>query len=246
MKLSRIAIAFFLAGSLLALCCACGPGPEAPEVPPQSAQQSGAPEDSLPPEEAPPPAEEPEPPAPEPADDDFVRVQDYIPDIRVELKYATADNFTGTVIYGFSDAYLRYGTVKKLAAAQETAASDGYSLLIWDAFRPVEAQFRLWEVCPDPVYVANPETGYSSHSRGNTVDVTIVDLDGREVTMPSGFDDFSALADRDYSDVPPDAAANAQLLENVMTDCGFRPYSGEWWHFTDTDDYPVEETFSPG
>ena len=90
--------------------------PEAPEVPPQSAQQSGAPEDSLPPEEAPPPAEEPEPPAPEPADDDFVRVQDYIPDIRVELKYATADNFTGTVIYGFSDAYLRYGTVKKLAA----------------------------------------------------------------------------------------------------------------------------------
>ena len=68
MKLSRIAIAFFLAGSLLLLCCACGPGPEAPGVPPQSAQQSGAPEDSLPPEEAPPPAEEPEPPAPEDPD----------------------------------------------------------------------------------------------------------------------------------------------------------------------------------
>ena len=244
MKLSRIAIAFFLAGSLLLLCCACGPGPEAPEVPPQSAQQSGAPEDSLPPEEAPPPAEEPEPPAPEPADDDFVRVQDYIPDIRVELKYATADNFTGTVIYGFSDAYLRYGTVKKLAAAQETAASDGYSLLIWDAFRPTAAQYKLWEICPDPVYVANPNNGFSSHSRGNTVDVTLVYSDGSAVEVPTGFDDFSPLADRDYSDVPSAAAAeHARYLETVMEDCGFQPYSGEWWHFSDTDSYEVEETF---
>ena len=188
-------------------------------------------------------AEEPEPPAPEPADDDFVRVQDYIPAIRVELKYATADNFTGTVIYGFSDAYLRYGTVKKLAAAQETAAGDGYSLLIWDAFRPTAAQYKLWEICPDPVYVADPNNGFSSHSRGNTVDVTLVYSDGSAVEMPTGFDDFSALADRDYSDVPSAAAEHAQYLEAVMEDCGFKPYSGEWWHFSDTDSYEVEETF---
>ena len=107
------------------------------------------------------------------------------------------------------------------------------------------SQFRLWEICPDPVYVANPETGYSSHSRGNTVDVTLTDLAGNAVEMPSGFDDFSPLADRDYSDVPAEAAAHAQLLEEVMTACGFRPYSGEWWHFSDTDEYPVEETLSP-
>ena len=113
------------------------------------------------------------------------------------------------------------------------------------SFRPTEAQFRLWEVCPDPVYVANPETGYSSHSRGNTVDVTLTDLDGNAVEMPSGFDDFSPLADRDYSDVPASAAANAQLLEDVLTACGFQPYTGEWWHFSDLDNYPVEESWSP-
>lgn len=190
---------------------------------------------------------QPEPP-PQPPEDpaDFVRVTDYLPDLQVDLRYAGEDNFTGQAVYPFTDAYLRYGTVEKLSQALDLLEAEGYSLLIWDAFRPMEAQFRLWEICPDPVYVANPETGYSSHSRGNTVDLTLISLDGAPVEMPTGFDDFSPLADRDYSDASPEAAANARLLEDVMTACGFRPYSGEWWHFTDTDDYPVEEVFSPG
>ena len=162
-----------------------------------------------------------------------------------DRRYAGEDNFTGQVIYSFSGAYLRYGTLEKLSAAQETLAEAGYGLLLWDAFRPTAAQFRLWEVCPDPAYVANPQRGFSSHSRGNTVDLTLVTLEGETVEMPTGFDDFSPLADRDYSDVPETAAANARLLESAMTAAGFRPYQGEWWHFTDTDDYPVEEDFSP-
>ena len=175
----------------------------------------------------------------------FVRITDYLPEVRIDLRYATADNFTGQVIYDFTDAFLRYGTVQKLSQAQALLAEDGYGLLVWDAFRPVSAQFRLWEICPDPVYVANPERGYSSHSRGNTVDLTLVTLEGESVEMPTGFDDFSALADRDYSDVPEEAAAHARLLEDVMTACGFQPYAGEWWHFSDTERYPVEEEFSP-
>ena len=174
-----------------------------------------------------------------------MRVADYLPDISADLKYATADNFTGQVIYEFTDAYLRYGTVQKLSNVLEALEEQGYSLLIWDAFRPTAAQFRLWEICPDPVYVANPETGSSSHSRGNTVDLTLAALDGEPVEMPTDFDDFSPLADRDYSDVPASAAANAQLLEDVLTACGFQPYTGEWWHFSDLDNYPVEESWSP-
>lgn len=170
-----------------------------------------------------------------------MRVADYIPTIVVELKYATEDNFTGQVIYDFSEAYLRYGTVKKLAEAQEALAEEGYGLKIWDAYRPVSAQFALWEVCPDPVYVANPNKGYSGHSRGNTVDVTLVTTDGGEVTMPTGFDDFSQLADRDYSDVPGEGADNAKMLENVMREQGFSCYFGEWWHFSDSKEYPVVE-----
>lgn len=181
-----------------------------------------------------------------PNDDEFVCVTDYISDIRVELKYATADNFTGEIIYDFDKAYLRYGTVKKLLLAQERLKESGFGLKIWDAFRPVSAQFKLWEICPDPKYVSNPNKKYSSHSRGNTVDVTLVDSHGNEAVMPTGFDDFTALADRDYSDVKSKAARdNALLLENIMQECGFKPYSGEWWHFSDAEEYDVSKDFAP-
>lgn len=182
---------------------------------------------------------------PEPQDDDFVRVIDYIPDMAVELRYATEHNFTGQRIYGFSQVWLRYGTVKKLMAAQEELRQQGLSLKLWDGFRPPSAQFRLWDVCPDSKYVSDPHKGFSSHSRGNTVDITLVDAGGKELQMPSGFDDFSPLADRDYSDCPQETAENARLLEQLMLRHGFKPYSGEWWHFTDTQAYPVAQDFEP-
>jgi len=172
-------------------------------------------------------------------------VLDWIPEIRQELKYATPDNFTGQTIYPFSDAYLRYGTVKKLQAVSEELAAQGLALKIWDGFRPVSAQFTLWQVCPDPTYVANPQTGFSSHSRGNTLDVTLVYADGTELEMPTGFDDFSEKADRDYSECNTRAANNALLLQDVMEKHGFAGYFGEWWHYSDTQSYPVDETFEP-
>ncbi len=185
------------------------------------------------------------PPQPEPGDSDLVRVVDYIPDIAVDLRYATDGNFTGQQIYAFPDAYLRYGTVKKLLLVQEELREYGLSLKIWDAFRPAQAQFDLWSVCPDPRYVADPNVKFSSHTRGNTVDVTLVDGAGKEAEMPTGFDDFSTLADRDYSDCSQQAAKNAKLLEEVMQTHGFTGYSAEWWHFVDEVDYPAEEAFNP-
>lgn len=174
---------------------------------------------------------------PEPADTDFVRIMDYIPDIVVDLKYATADNFTGTVIYDFKDAYLRYGTVKKLAVAQEKFKAMGYYIKIWDAYRPFAAQEKLWQVCPNPRYVANPANGMKAHNLGGTIDMTLVTFDGNEVEMPTAFDDFSLRADRDYSDVSETAAENARMMESVMTECGFRGYAGEWWDYSDTTAY---------
>lgn len=185
-----------------------------------------------------------QPPVPE-ADDVFVRVLDYIPMASQELMYATENNFTGQVIYGFEEAYLRWGTVKKLQLVSRDLAELGLYLKIWDGFRPVSAQFALWEVCPDPTYVANPNTGYSSHSRGNTVDLTLVDENGMELEMPTAFDDFSPKADRNYADCTQTAANNAQLLEILMEKHGFQGYSGEWWHFSDTETYPVERVFEP-
>lgn len=181
-----------------------------------------------------------------PKNEDFVRVKDYIPNAVTELKYATADNFTGQVIYEFEDVFLRYGTVMKLKAVSEELAGQGLYLKIWDGFRPVSAQFKLWEVCPDPTYVSDPNKGFSNHSRGFAVDVTLVDENGKELEMPTGFDDFSDLADRDYSDCSVAAAEKARLLETVMEKHGFSGYWGEWWHFNDTDKYDVETCFDPG
>ena len=185
-----------------------------------------------------------EPPVPE-SDEAFVRVLDYLPTASQELMYATERNFTGQVIYDFEDAYLRWGTVKKLQLVCADLEELGLYIKIWDGFRPVSAQFTLWEACPDPTYVANPTTGHSSHSRGNTIDLTLVDANGQELLMPTGFDDFSVKANRDYSDCSVEETNNAQLLEILMEKHGFTGYFGEWWHFSDTVSYNVESVFEP-
>lgn len=176
---------------------------------------------------------------------DLVRVQDYIPDVLVELKYSSDDNFTGQRIYDFEDLFLRYGTVVKLKAAAEEFRTMGLKMKIWDGFRPVSAQFRLWEICPDDTYVADPHKGYSNHSRGFAVDLTLVDADGREIQMPTAYDDFSGRADRDYSECDAITTENARLLERIMEKHGFSGYWGEWWHFNDKDKYEVETCFDP-
>ena len=189
----------------------------------------------------------PAPTQPPPGSNDaMVRVRDYAPNIRVDLKYATKHNMTGRRIYTFSEAYLRYGTVKKLLRAQKKLEKLGMGLQIWDAYRPVSAQKKLWKVCPNPIYVADPSKHYWAHSRGNAVDLTLVDSDGTEMVMPTEFDNLTKLADRDYSDID-DAFAreNAKLLEDTMKACGFEPYKEEWWHFSDTDSYGVVRKFEP-
>lgn len=172
---------------------------------------------------------------------DLVNVKDYIPDIFVDLKYATEDNFTGHRIYDFTEAYLRYGTVLKLMKVQEELRALGLSLKIWDAYRPTAAQFVFWEICPDDTFIANPYKGFSSHSRGNAVDLVLVTASGEELAMPTPFDDFSVLASRHYCDWDKEAAANVMLVEWLMIENGFRIYEGEWWHYVDVDVYPVEE-----
>lgn len=181
----------------------------------------------------------------EPEDDEYVLVNKYIPDIYVELMYATDNNFTGVRIYDFTDAYLRYGTVKKLANVQKELKKQGYSLKIWDAYRPFEAQKKLWEVYPDPNYVANPANGMRKHNLGGTIDVTLVKSDGTDIAMPTEFDDFTAKADRNYSDIEDEEAVkNVMILQEVMENNGFTGYQGEWWDYSDTVEYEAVD-FEP-
>lgn len=229
----------------------CSQNSEIPAAPPVTEAATAAVETVVtePTAEIPP---ETEPPESEPtelpeylADSDFVNVSQYLPNIAVELKYATTDNFTGKIIYDFQEVYLRLGTLRKLQAVQEELQGMGLSLKIWDGFRPVSAQWKLWEAYPDPNYVSHPETGGRTHCRGNTVDVTLVDSRGQELEMPTGFDDFSAKADRNYSDCSDKAAVNAGLLEHIMVKHGFTTIQSEWWHFADCDAYPIEEQYDP-
>ncbi len=180
-----------------------------------------------------------------PAPGEFVRIRDYIPDIYVDLKYAAPDNFTGHTIYQFTDAWLRYSSVQKLAQAQSLLREQGYSLVIWDAFRPHAAQHKLWEVYPVDGFVANPIKGCSPHTRGNTVDVALCTLEGELLEMPCEFDDFSNRANRDYSDATPAAAHHATIMEQAMDAAGFRPYFDEWWHFVDRETYDPDYEFIP-
>lgn len=167
----------------------------------------------------------------------FTNVQTLDPAIIVDLRYATTNNFTHQVVYDFTTAIVRTGTARKLAHASALVKSQGYRLKIWDAYRPVSAQKRLFEVYPHPEFVAKPNPNFS-HQKGVTLDLTLTDADGRECLMPTPFDDFTAAAHRD---APRSATAdkNYQILNDAMLAAGFVGYENEWWDFRDAemDDY---------
>ncbi len=170
----------------------------------------------------------------------LVRVRDLDSTIQVDLRYATEDNFTGQTLYPVAICLLQRQTAEKLAAAQAEFLADGYRLLVWDAYRPLSVQEKLWEVVPDRRYVAPPDRG-SNHNRGAAVDVTLVDRDGEKLLLPSGFDEFVPEASRSYPDMPAEARENMEYLTEVMVRNGFAPIESEWWHFNDEDagSYPL-------
>ena len=127
---------------------------------------------------------------------------------------------------------MRYGTVKKLAVAQEKFKSMGYYIKIWDAYRPVSAQKRLFEVYPDPKFVAKPNPNFS-HQKGVTFDLTLTDMKGREVEMQTGFDDFTEHALRNAKRTPLQEE-HYQILDKAMTEAGFIGYVNEWWDYRDS------------
>ena len=177
-----------------------------------------------------------------PKDTDIVSVSKYIPTIKLDMRYATTNNFTWQKIYENSDATLRYWTIKKLKKAQDELEKQWYSIKIWDAYRPQSAQERLRSVRPDPALVARPEK-WSAHTRWNTVDITLVKSDWTEIPMPSEFDDNNkAKIDRNYSDLTEEQRNNAMILQKAMENAWFSWYEKEWWHYSDKKSYHMIRT----
>lgn len=152
----------------------------------------------------------------------------------IDLKYATKDNITKSVLYEKNLAYLQKNTLDKLIQVNEELKVMGYKLKIWDAYRPLSVQKKLWAVLPNSNYIANPFADGSNHNRGTAVDVTLVYKNGDEVEMPTKFDDFSGKSRRG-SKWSSKARANVDLLTEIMEKHGFTSIDSEWWHFDDID-----------
>ena len=171
------------------------------------------------------------------ADSDFVDVRSVDPTIVIDLRYASPNNFTHRPLYpSGTPAIVRFSVAQRLAFAQEFLKTRGYGLKVWDAYRPKAAQAKLWEATRNNSYVADPKEGIGSmHTRGAAVDVTLVDRSGREVAMPTDFDNFTPAAMLYYQGSNPLVRSNLKMLQKAMAHAGFYGLRTEWWHFCASD-----------
>ncbi|MBU0927402.1 MAG: M15 family metallopeptidase [Spirochaetes bacterium] len=164
----------------------------------------------------------------------LVRVREACPRVVVDLRYATARNFLGTRLYDGDEAWLLEGAATRLAEASRLAEAMGRRLVVLDAYRPLSVQALMWDLQPDPAFVAPASRG-SIHNRGAAVDVALAGPDGRELAMPSAFDEFSERASHGYEGGDPVALENRGALRSCMEAAGFAAYEAEWWHYVDPD-----------
>ena len=158
--------------------------------------------------------------------------------IKLDLKYATTDNFTGRIHYVKPLCFLREEVAYALSNVQKQAETLGLGLKVWDGYRPLSVQHAFWEFMPDERFISHPDKG-GKHPRGTAVDLTLVDKNGHELIMPTPFDDFSPAAHRRADNISNEAKKNRQLLEDLME--GFIGLENEWWHF----DYAHWKNFEP-
>lgn len=164
----------------------------------------------------------------------LIDVQKIHPRILIDIRYATTNNFMKKAIYPSARCLLQKPVAERLARVQERLERDGLGLKIFDAYRPLSAQWELWKIVPNPTFVADPRKG-SKHNRGAAVDVTLVDSLGNELAMPTEYDEFVRAARSTYDKLPTPILENRAKLHNAMKAEGFIPNPSEWWHFDDKD-----------
>lgn len=164
-----------------------------------------------------------------PLDDPLLDVARWDARLRVQPVYATPDNFVGEALYPIPRVLLRRSLLVRLSRVADALQAEGLGLLVFDGYRPWRVTKRMWDVIGDPDYVADPRRG-SRHNRGMAVDLTLVDLAGGPLPMPTAFDAFlPAAAAR--ADVPPPGRRNRDRLIAAMRVEGFEVLASEWWHF---------------
>jgi D-alanyl-D-alanine dipeptidase len=174
---------------------------------------------------------------------DLVELVKLDPTIKLEIRYATTNNFLGTPVYTQARAFLQRPAAEALLRAHRELKARGYGLIIHDGYRPWYVTKIFWDAVPDDkkIFVANPAAG-SMHNRGCAVDLSLYDLKtGKEVKMPSGYDEMTERAYADYAGGTDDERARRSLLRQAMEAEGFKVIPKEWWHFDykDWKQYPI-------
>jgi len=163
-------------------------------------------------------------------DTTFVNLKEYSSTFVYDMRYATENNFLKTKVYDCAECYLRYKTIKKLVEANQKFIKLGYQIKIFDCYRPLDVQKKMWAIVSNPSYVADPSKG-SIHNRGAAVDITLVDFDGNELDMGTDFDHFGKESAHLYQDLSETVLNNRKLLREVMEDSSFKIIKSEWWHY---------------
>ncbi|WP_273277551.1 M15 family metallopeptidase [Maribacter polysiphoniae] len=164
------------------------------------------------------------------ADSTFVRLADFSDDFAYDMRYATENNFLKAKVYDCAECYTRVKTAKALIEANREFKEHGVKIKFYDCYRPNSVQYKMWEIVPNPQYVANPVKG-SIHNKGGAVDITLVTLEGEELDMGTDFDFFGKRAYHDNLDLPQDILDNRLLLKETMERHGFWSIRTEWWHY---------------
>jgi D-alanyl-D-alanine dipeptidase len=174
---------------------------------------------------------------------DLVELVKLDPTIKLDIRYATTNNFLGTPVYTQARAFLQRPAAEALLRAHRELHAQGYGLLIHDGYRPWYVTKIFWDATPDDkkIFVADPAEG-SRHNRGCAVDLSLYELKtGEEVKMPSGYDEMTDRAFADYAGGTANERARRALLRHAMEKQGFTVYPQEWWHFDykDWKQYPI-------
>jgi len=164
------------------------------------------------------------------ADTTFVRLADFSEDFAYDMRYATENNFLNAKVYDCAECYTRVKTAKALIEANKDFMEKGVKIKFYDCYRPNSVQYKMWEIVPNPQYVANPDKG-SIHNKGGAVDITLVDMEGNELDMGTDFDYFGKRAYHDNVDLPQKILDNRKLLKETMEAHGFWSIRTEWWHY---------------
>ena len=161
---------------------------------------------------------------------DFVLLRSLSNDFLFDMKYATPDNFLKQAVYDCGECSLRKSTAKALVKANEEFKSLGYRIKLFDCYRPLSVQKKMWKILPGTHYVANPAKG-SKHNRGAAVDLTLVDAQGKELDMGTPFDFFGKKAHHTCMTLPKKVLENRKLLKDVLNKYNFKSIFSEWWHY---------------